>query len=162
MTFEEAFALVIGHEGGYVNDPADPGGETKFGVSKRAYPHIDIAGLTVDSVKPIYRRDYWDKAGCQYLPAGLNYAVFDAAVNVGVGRAVQWMQEAVGTVADGVIGTDTRQQIRDLRDVRPAIETVNGLRMRHYMRLGNLNQRFGLGWAKRVLRVHLRSVAQEA
>lgn len=162
MTFDECFALVIGHEGGYVNDPKDPGGETKFGISKRSYPHVDIAGLHLDAAKEIYRRDYWSKAGCQHLPPGLNYAVFDAAVNVGVGRAVRWLQEAVGTVADGVIGTDTRQSIRDLRDVRAAVETINGMRLRHYMRLSSINERFGLGWARRVLRVHLRAVSQEA
>lgn len=86
-SFDSAFSFVIGSEGEYSNDPDDPGGETKYGISKRAYPHLDIKNLTLDDAKSIYWQDYWDKADCDNLPNPLDICVFDTAVNQGVGRA---------------------------------------------------------------------------
>src|SRR5574343_326744 len=77
MTFDQAFDRLIGHEGGYVFDPHDPGGETKFGISKRAYPALDIAALTLADAKAIYRRDYWDGAQCDRLPPDLAFDRFN-------------------------------------------------------------------------------------
>jgi len=77
-------------EGGYVNDSRDPGGETKYGISKRAYPNVDIANLTKDAAWAIYERDYWLAAGCDRMTPGMALMVFDAAVNCGVGRARAW------------------------------------------------------------------------
>lgn len=91
-------------EGGYVDDPDDLGGETKYGISKRAYPHLDIANLTSDQAGRIYHRDYWKAARCDQLPAGVAHMVFDAAVNHGAFRAQQLLQELVGTKVDGIIG----------------------------------------------------------
>lgn len=90
MSFERAFDLVIGHEGGYVNDPKDPGGETKFGISKSAYPNLDIKALTIEQARNIYLRDYWLGAGCDHVadPA-MAMLMFDCAVNQGVSRAKQ-------------------------------------------------------------------------
>lgn len=85
--FERAVVFVLRHEGGYVNDPRDPGGETKYGISKRAYPHLDIKGLTEAEAKEIYRKDYWDKTGCGSLEWPLCFVHFDACVNLGVARA---------------------------------------------------------------------------
>lgn len=87
--FERLIAFVLKHEGGYSNDPRDAGGETKFGISKRAYPGLDIKNLTEDEAKEIYKRDYWDKAGCNALKWPLCFVVFDTAVNCGVGRATE-------------------------------------------------------------------------
>ncbi|MBI5885317.1 MAG: hypothetical protein HZB85_01890 [Deltaproteobacteria bacterium] len=87
--FERSIAFILRHEGGYVNDPRDPGGETNFGISKRAYPYLDIKGLTVEDAKIIYKKDYWDKAGCGALEWPLCLVHFDACVNLGIARATE-------------------------------------------------------------------------
>lgn len=90
MTFDRAFDMVIGAEGGYSDDPKDPGGETNFGISKRAYPNVDIKGLTLAAAKEIYFRDYWVPADCGYIvDEPMAILVFDCAVNQGVSRAKQ-------------------------------------------------------------------------
>lgn len=83
--FPQAFTIVIGEEGGYTNDPQDPGGETKFGISKRAYPNLDVAQLTLPEAQAIYRRDYWDKLNLDVLSWEMGLILFDAAVNQGPG-----------------------------------------------------------------------------
>lgn len=85
--FETAVTQILKYEGGYVNDPSDPGGETNFGISKRSYPTLDIANLTVDDAKAIYKRDYWDACDCSTVAWPLSFVVFDCAVNQGVGAA---------------------------------------------------------------------------
>ncbi len=85
--FERALKLVLDHEGGYVNDPDDPGGETKYGISKRAYPSLDIKNLTVEQAAGIYWRDYWDACSCDQLAYPMDITVFDTAVNCGCGAA---------------------------------------------------------------------------
>lgn len=79
-------------EGGYVDDPRDKGGETKFGISKRSYPHVDIKALTLDDASLIYRRDFWDRIPFD-LPDDLHWMAFDAAVNHGLGRAASWLED---------------------------------------------------------------------
>lgn len=85
--FDAAFDFVIGSEGGYSNDPDDVGGETRFGISKRAYPNVDIEQLTLEQAKQIYYRDYWTPAGCNALTGPMALLVFDCSVNQGIGRA---------------------------------------------------------------------------
>jgi lysozyme family protein len=93
MSFDQIMAFVLKHEGGYVNDPRDPGGETKYGISKRAYPRVNIKALTLEGAREIYRRDYWDRLGgieddlCRM-------AAFDTAVNCGISRAILWARRA--------------------------------------------------------------------
>src|SRR5215472_7824652 len=87
--FDQAFEIVVGHEGGYSNNSSDPGGETMYGISKRSYPDIVISTLTLDQAKAIYERDYWNKAGCDLCDPGLALVLFDAAVNNGVGQAAR-------------------------------------------------------------------------
>lgn len=118
-SFDRAFAAVLGAEGGYTDNPADRGnwtsgtigkGEcrgTKYGISAAAYPSEDIRALTVDQAKAIYRRDYWDRISGDALPYPVALVAFDAAVNSGVGRAVRWLQAAVGATQDGAIGQRT-------------------------------------------------------
>lgn len=79
-------------DGGYTNDPRDPGGETKFGISKRAHPTVDIKNLTLEQATEIYRKEYWTPAGCDSIPFPNCVAVFDTAVNCGVGRATKWLK----------------------------------------------------------------------
>ena len=100
--FAVAVGFVLAHEGGYINDPADPGGETKYGISKRAYPRVDIKNLTKAQARDIYYRDYWKRVDGDNLPAGLDLAVFDTAVNCGVSVARSFLQatKSVGEYID--------------------------------------------------------------
>ena len=91
MSFEKAVEFALSFEGGYSNDPVDPGGETNYGISKRAYPTLDIKNLTREDAVAIYRRDYWDACGCDSMAGPLATCVFDTAVNCGKGRAKQWL-----------------------------------------------------------------------
>lgn len=99
MDFDTAFARLIGNEGGYVNDPRDPGGETKFGISKRSYPDVNIAALTVDAAKAIYLRDFWTPLADAH-PA-VKFQVFDFAVQSGIQTALRKLQAAIGVADDG-------------------------------------------------------------
>lgn len=94
-TFTLALNFSLRWEGGekYTNDPVDPGGETKWGISKRAYPDVDIKSLTRTEAELLYKKDYWDKAGCEKMEPKMAIAVFDAAVNCGVGRVRSWLSE---------------------------------------------------------------------
>lgn len=87
--FDKAFEIVIGHEGGYVDNPRDPGGRTKYGISQRSYPKLDIKNLTLDQAKQIYFDNYWKASGADKYPWPMSYFIFDVAVNSGVGRARQ-------------------------------------------------------------------------
>lgn len=91
--FNEAFEFTVGHEGGYVNDPVDPGGETKYGISKRAYPMLNIKDLSIEDAKLIYEKDYWQAAGCDRLSYPLNLIVFDNAVHSGVKAALDNLRQ---------------------------------------------------------------------
>ena len=112
MDFDAAFDILVGHEGGYVDHPDDPGGETKFGVSKRSYPELSIAALTLEDAKTIYREDYWDRVRADKLPPELRFPLFDAAVNAGVAQSIKWLQRAVGVRDDGVIGPITMVAVK--------------------------------------------------
>ena len=107
ILFDYSMALLMHHEGGYVNDPDDAGGETKFGISKRAYPDLDIANLTAKQAEEIYYNDYWLKAKCDQLPTKLAMFHFDTAVNMGITAANKMLQKAIGVKADGIIGEIT-------------------------------------------------------
>ena len=121
--FDRAFSIIVGEEGGYTAEQADPGnwtggrcgvGEcrgTRWGISASAYPGLDIANLTLDQAKAIYRQDYWGRAQCDALPPPLALLVFDAAVNNGVSQAIRWLQAALGIPADGVAGPGTAAAI---------------------------------------------------
>lgn len=148
MTFDDCFEKLIGHEGGYVNNPADPGGETKFGISKRAYPSIDIADLTIDDAKAIYRRDYWGRAQCDRLPPALAFQVFDGAVNSGIGNSIRWLQEAAGVAVDGVAGPLTVRKVGDM-DPSVILARYNGVRLKFMASLSTWDV-FGRGWARRI------------
>lgn len=92
--FRRALAFVLEEEGGYSNDPNDPGGETKWGISKKAHPNLDIRNVTPEQAASIYTNEYWDAAGCDRIPFPDCVAVFDTAVNCGPGRAKQWLKDS--------------------------------------------------------------------
>ena len=150
--FDQACDFVIGLEGGYVDDPHDPGGRTKFGISQRAYPQLDIAALTIEAARAIYHRDYWLKAGCDILPDGIAVAVFDCAVNQGTGRAKRLLQRAAGVHADGRIGPVTRSAIA-AADGKTLLLDFLSHRLRAYARTRNAG-RYMRGWSRRILALH--------
>ena len=98
-------AVVLSEEGGLSDHPQDPGGLTKYGISRRAYPDLDIRRLTMDDAIELYRRDYWNPVHGTDLPPPLALLLFDAAVNQGAGTAVRLLQKAVGVTEDGNFGT---------------------------------------------------------
>lgn len=148
MTFDQAFDVLIGHEGGYVNNPADPGGETKFGISKRAYPDLDIANLTLEQAKAIYKRDYWDRAQCETLPHDVSFQLFDTAVNSGIGQAIRFLQRAVGVADDGIVGPLTINAVKRMEPELIAAR-FNGHRLMFMTQLSTWDV-FARGWARRV------------
>ena len=109
--YEKCLETILHHEGGYVNHPKDPGGETNLGVTKRVYEDFggtkDMKDLTVDDVAPIYKKEYWDRVKGDELPSGLDLCVFDFGVNAGTGRAAKYLQSMIGTTPDGGIGPNT-------------------------------------------------------
>lgn len=149
--FDQAvgFVLKAEIEGGYSNDPRDPGGETNFGISKRAYPKLNIRDLTRDDAIAIYKRDYWDAANCDALPPKLAVAVFDGAVNQGVGIAAKLLQKAAGVSADGVIGPMTLRAIGKA-DEDAILAEFLGWRLHRYAFTGNART-YMRGWANRVI-----------
>jgi lysozyme family protein len=148
MNFDQAFERLIGHEGGYVNNPADPGGETKFGISRRAYPLEDIKRMTLDRAKALYLRDYWGPAGCDAVPDGIKFDLFDLAVNSGITTAVRLLQNAVGVSADGVLGHVTLQAVNSMPVAR-LVARLNGWRLAFMANTPQFDT-FGRGWARRI------------
>ena len=148
MTFDEAFERLCGHEGGYVDHPDDPGGETNFGISKRAYPNEDIKGLTLFRAKQIYLRDYWGPAGCDTVPHTLKFDLFDMAVNSGVNKAVKTLQQVCGTDVDGILGPRTLLAISTMPTTR-LVARFNGYRLEFLASLSTWPT-FGRGWARRI------------
>lgn len=148
VRFDAAFKKLINHEGGYVNHPRDPGGETKFGITKRSYPHLDIKTLTLDEARAIYRRDFWDALQCDALPAAVRFQVFDAAVNSGRGNAARWLQAAVDVATDGYVGPITLQAALSYSPAA-LIARFNAERLAFMTRLTTWPT-FGKGWARRI------------
>ena len=146
MTFDEAFDRLLGHEGGYVNDPADPGGETNWGISRRSYPYTDIKNLTRDGAKAIYRRDFWDQLGDAH-PA-IKFQVFDFAVNSGIQTAIRKLQAAIGVADDGHWGKVSAKALAgmELNDVLMRFAAQRLL----FMTSLSVWDRFGRGWARRI------------
>lgn len=129
--FKRALAFVLKHEGGYVINPADPGGETKYGISKKAYPNIDIKNLTESEAKLIYARDYWLPSGADEMDNALALVHFDTAVNMGIATAKILLAASKGNVSDYLLR-----------------------RIRFYMKIIEkrpASKQFLLGWIRRVM-----------
>lgn len=157
MSFDVHIERVLGHEGSYANDPADPGGETNFGISKRAYPDLDIATLSRDDAKDIYRRDYWDTPGIGALPDEVAGSVLDMAVNAGTDRAVALLQACTNAFNQSQIATDGRLGPLSLAAVNiiPAdrlLKAYTARRALHYMTIAEqkpMLRKFLGGWLTR-------------
>ena len=159
MNFDLAFERLLGHEGAFTDDPDDRGNwdtgivgkgnlkGTKYGIAAMSYPNLDIKNLTEDQAKAIYRRDFWAPVHADELPEVVRFDVFDAAVNHGASQAAKWLQRAVGTSADGVIGAVT---VGAARATGPLIAAYfNGQRLMFYTDLGTW-PKYSKGWARRV------------
>lgn len=157
--FESCLKSVLHHEGGYVNHPSDPGGMTNLGVTKRVWEEwvgheVDektMRALTPEIVGPMYKAKYWDKVKGDDLPAGVDYCVFDAAINSGPGRAAKWLQAAVGVEPDGGIGPKTLQAVASM-DANELVSAYNDRRLSFLHDLPTWPT-FGKGWARRVAEV---------
>lgn len=163
--FERALALVLAHEGGYVDHPKDPGGATNLGVTigtlsdwlGRPATKNEVRALTRATVAPIYRKNYWDRVRGDELPAGVDYCVFDFAVNSGAGRAIPSLQRAIGVADDGKIGPITLTAARD----KPSAQTIERIcadRLAFLRRLSTWAD-FGKGWSRRVEGVRAEALA---
>ena len=157
--FDAALKAILHHEGGYVNHPSDPGGMTNLGVTKRVWEEwvgheVDektMRNLTPELVGPMYKVKYWDKIKGDDLPTGVDYVVFDAAVNSGPGRAAKWLQACVGVEPDGGIGPKTLAAVNAF-DTNQLIEDYAKRRLSFLMNLQTWDT-FGKGWGRRVAEV---------
>lgn len=152
MDFEKAVDFVLKQEGGYVNHPKDPGGETKFGISKRAYPLVDIKNLTLDTAKEIYFMDYWERLNISKLPEKLRLVVFDCAVNQGPGFAAATLQACLGVKVDSAIGPKTLEAAGKSEPKR-LLKAYVERRMIRYYEARNAHA-FLKGWLVRLLDVY--------
>lgn len=157
--FDAALKAILHHEGGFVNHPNDPGGMTNLGVTKTVWEEwvghpVDekqMRALTPELVAPLYKKKYWDKIKGDDLPDGVDYAVFDAAVNSGPGRAAKWLQGCVGVEQDGGIGPKTLAAVAAF-DPKELVEDYAKRRLSFLMDLPHWGT-FGKGWSRRVAEV---------
>jgi len=162
--WDKCFDLVIVNEGGYVDNPADPGGATNWGCTKAVWEQYighevskeDIRNLTKEDVKPLYKRNYWDAIHGDALPSGLDYCLFDCAINSGVGRAAKFIQEIVGVFADGAIGNNTVTAINQMNTVTMINEFSD--KRQAFLETLKTFPVFGKGWTKRVTEVRIKSL----
>ncbi len=147
-TFDLFFDRLLGNEGGYSNDPNDPGGETNWGISKRSYPDVDIKALTKAGAKAIYWRDFWSRIDADALPDGVAFQLFDFAVNSSPETAVRYFQRAIGVADDGHFGPISRAAAQAISE-SDAIMRLNAERLDFMTRLSNWPSA-GRGWARRI------------
>lgn len=167
--FEKVNRLTLKHEGGYVNHPKDPGGATNYGIIQRTYnrwrkkkglPNRSVRHIEMSEVHAIYRHEYWNPVKGDNLPVGIDYTVYDASVNSGIGRGPKWTQRALGVTADGKVGTKTLKAAMNLSED----QTVAVIKKANAYRLGFLKglrhwSSFGRGWSRRVMEVEAGSIA---
>ena len=156
IKFDDIIEVVLHHEGGYVNDPKDPGGETNFGIAKRSHPDVDIKNLTEEGAKEIYKEHYWDRNKVEDLPENLRHIYFDMCVNQGRSRAVRIMQRAANAKGanlkvDGGMGPKTIAAIDGVE-----FDRVSSYRVKYYADLVTRKpdlEKFYFGWFRRALEV---------
>ncbi len=155
--YDTCLEMILHHEGGYVNHPKDPGGETNLGVTKRVWEEHgggkDMKDLTVEDVAPIYKKSYWDRVKGDDLPDGLDLCVFDFGVNAGTGRAAKYLQRMIGTTVDGGIGPNTLKALEayvQVEGLAATIDTYQSNRQKYYEKLSTF-ETFGRGWTRRVV-----------
>lgn len=162
-TFDTAFDRLIGHEGGWVNNPQDPGGETNWGITKAVARENGYTGsmreMTRDQAKSIYKTAYWGRAKADQYDFAIGFQLFDAAVNHGIGNAIRFLQRAVGVADDGVVGPMTLSAIKAM-PVTDVLARFNAERLFFYTKLSTWPT-FGKGWVRRVAE-NLRYASEDA
>jgi lysozyme family protein len=168
--WEDCFKMVLQHEGGFVDHPKDPGGMTNLGVTRLAWQgylnrdvtEAEMRALTPNIVKPFYKAMYWDKIKGDDLPAGVDYAAYDLAVNSGVGRAAKYLQQIAGVTADGAIGPKSMAAIT-VCDPTETADAICDMRLDFLKKLPTF-ETFGKGWSIRVAEVKAKALlmAKEA
>ena len=161
--WDNAFKMMLASEGGYVNHPSDPGGMTNLGVTKRVWEEWlgresnekEMRSLTPEMVEPLYKRKFWDACKCDNMPTGVDYLVFDFAVNAGVGRSAKILQTAVGVTPDGGIGPITLAAVK-AQDPAELIQKFSDAKEAFYRSL-NTFPTFGKGWLNRVAAVKIKA-----
>lgn len=152
LTFTQIFNRLIGHEGGYVNDPRDPGGETNWGITKRTAQANGYQGsmraMTREQAYKIYYSAFWLRYQCDKMPDAVAFQFFDAAVNHGLGNASRMLQRAVNVADDGIIGNMTIAAIKKMA-ISDVIMRFNAERLEFYCKLSTFAT-FGKGWVRRV------------
>jgi lysozyme family protein len=154
--FEKAVAKTLDREGGYIFDPDDPGGETKFGISKRSYPTLNIKALTKEQAIAIYRRDYWDRGGYGMLAhERLAAKLFDLAVNMGPRQAHRLLQRAINATTpwavtvDGLLGPKTMEAVNEHPHGDYLLAALKLAAINFYTDLGK--RKYLAGWIRRTL-----------
>ena len=166
--WDKSFDLVIVNEGGYVNLKDDLGGPTNHGCTQAVWESFvghpvtvdDMKALTKEDVKPLYKRNYWDAIHGDALPSGLDYCIFDCAINSGVGRAAKFIQEIVGVFADGAIGNNTVAAINQMNAVTMINEFSD--KRQQFLELLKTFPVFGKGWTRRVQEVRTKALDMAA
>ena len=166
--WSNAFALMLKSEGGFVNHPSDPGGMTNLGVTKATWENwvgresdeAEMRGLTPEKVEPLYKKKYFDAVRGDELPMGLDYLMFDFAVNAGAGRAIKTLQTAVGVTPDGGFGPMTMAAVQAV-DPNELIERFSQAKEDFYRSLTTFAT-FGKGWLNRVADVKVKASAMLA
>ncbi|NDC83391.1 hypothetical protein EB093_07010 [bacterium] len=152
MEFKDALAKVLVFEGGFTDNPKDPGGATNYGITQavaKAHGYTgDMKTIPMQTVELIYRKAYWNAIRADELPPQVRYPVFDAAVNSGVTQSIKWLQRSVGVLDDGTIGSKTVAAVK-LADPLKIVCGVIGQRLEFMTRLPTWGT-FGAGWTRRV------------
>ena len=151
--FDTIIEMVLEHEGGYINHSSDPGGETIYGISKRAYPDLDIKNLTVAEAKEIYRNDYWNRIKGEELPVGVACVVLDYSVNSGTSRASKALQSVCGIAnGDGIIGPATLNAVWTTVKNTSEEDVINAVteQRQGFIRALSIYDTFGKGWERRI------------
>lgn len=157
--FDEFINRVLSNEGGYVNNPRDPGGETQWGISRRSYPNVDIKTLTRIQAIEIYRRDYWNRINGPALKPAISFQVLDFAVNAGVETAIRKYQTALGVADDGFFGPLSQKSATEMSETDQVMNFA-AVKIDFYKRLSTWPV-FGAGWMSRVA-ADLRYAAQDS
>jgi lysozyme family protein len=159
--FEKCLEMLLVHEGGFVNHPDDPGGMTNLGVTKKVWEEWvghdvsekEMRNLTPTMVASLYKRKYWDACRADELVSGLDYCVFDVAVNSGVGRAIKLLQQIVGATPDGGYGSITAALVKEAEKDPEKIISLFSSRRLEFLESLKAFPTFGKGWSRRVAEV---------
>jgi len=159
--FDKCFELMLAHEGNYVDHPKDPGGRTNLGVTQRVWEEWmgrpsnekEMRALTPLMVKPLYKRKYWDAVRADELVSGVDYCVFDVAVNSGPGRAIKILQDCVGATVDGGFGPATMALVKKASSEPNKIIELYCAKRLEFLQSLRTFETFGKGWSRRVAEV---------